>query len=413
MDRTGLSWNAHTLVTLAALGRHPNGELDQHVSVIPLEDFLSEAGSKVGNLVHQARTLIAAKNGRLEVDPGEALVPEIKTEEDLLRGLELNPSYRIPYVRTLRPDEIQSHAPHDQIRSGPPAPCYIPTAAGETVTGLEVLAAFADEPDWGMDQELFLVEGYHYGPCPFGPVAGLSSQAPFHMAFFAENRLLLKIWPALKRSFMEERIRIFYDLARLARVTGADYWYFRFRAWSAHYLQDLTQPYHARPVPLSWPRVALRILRQARLRGLMERNKNLLKNRHVLFEALVHCVLNDVAKRGQAHPFISALQNGATTFEGDVRHVMRAAGFSAASLALRANRILSRLIDDPRFDDPEYAVEEDPAIYVPEMIARYVRNRPHDFEEFVNLVADALSRTGAVTRYALLNGQCQGAPSRS
>ena len=31
--------------------------------------------------------------------------------------------------------------------------------------------------------------------------------------------------------------------------TGHDYWAWRFTGWGMHYLQDLTQPYHARVLP--------------------------------------------------------------------------------------------------------------------------------------------------------------------
>ncbi len=123
---------------------------------------------------------------------------------------------------------------------------------GETVSPSQVFATFSDEPDWGMDQNLYPIREYGYGPAPFGAETGKSSQAPFHMAFLHENPIVTALVPDLRRSFMEQRIRVSFALARTAFAHRVDYWGWRFAAWAAHYLQDLTQPYHARPFRFHW-----------------------------------------------------------------------------------------------------------------------------------------------------------------
>jgi hypothetical protein len=47
----------------------------------------------------------------------------------------------------------------------------------------------------------------------------------------------------------EYRIHLWDSLAALALRTGHPYWGWRFAGWAMHYLQDLTQPYHARVLP--------------------------------------------------------------------------------------------------------------------------------------------------------------------
>ena len=42
---------------------------------------------------------------------------------------------------------------------------------------------------------------------------------------------------------------MFGELAELAFSTGHDYWGWRFLGWGLHYVGDLTQPYHAIPLP--------------------------------------------------------------------------------------------------------------------------------------------------------------------
>ena len=45
------------------------------------------------------------------------------------------------------------------------------------------------------------------------------------------------------------RVHQFSGLAELAFRTGHPYWGWRFAGWALHYVQDLTQPYHARVLP--------------------------------------------------------------------------------------------------------------------------------------------------------------------
>ena len=75
---------------------------------------------------------------------------------------------------------------------------------------------------------------------------------------------MLQAAPYLRRTLPHWRIYQYTGLARLALATGHDYWGYRFLGWALHYMQDLTQPYHAKTVPgFSTPALMLIALKGA------------------------------------------------------------------------------------------------------------------------------------------------------
>ena len=142
------------------------------------------------------------------------------------------------------------------VRTSQPAARYWALAPGEPVSIAEVIASANDEPDFGMDIGLFADNGtdfgqrYGFGIQPFGnPNLEYSSQAPFHMGFYHLDWLTRTAQPSLLRTYPLWRIALFGELAELAFNTGHDYWGWRFLGWGLHYVGDLTQPYHAIPLP--------------------------------------------------------------------------------------------------------------------------------------------------------------------
>jgi len=300
----------------------------------------------------------------------------------------------------MRPNEVDPNTPHHESRKGPPAGMYANTADGEEMAVIEVIATFADEPDWGMDQDLFTVPEYHYGPCPFPVESGPSSQAPFHMAFFHENRALTSILPGLRVSFMEERIRLFFDLAGLAFRNGIEYWGWRFTAWATHYLQDLTQPYHAKPFPVPVLPLLKRFIRRPRVRSLVEGHKNYLKNRHILFEAAVHFLLNDAAKKNQDHVFFSALRGNGDLQSGSLGTIMTRVSRIPNALAKTVDRLVVSLVDLPNITDPAYSLTDDHEFHIDLLLPEAEIQRPEIYRRFVTAVGKCLEETGKMTRYA-------------
>ena len=358
--------------------------------VTSLEEFIALAGENLQDVI--------AANLRLPGEHGNRVT--IATPRDLLIALKLNPGTTIPYVRAIEPEELSGPSGHDVSRSGPPAPSYKQTAEQEQMKISEIFATFSDEPDWGMDQELFAVEGYPYGHAPFGIETGLSSQAAFHMAFLHENPLLTRIIPDLRISFSGQRARLFLELARFAMKTGAPYWGWRFAAWTAHYLQDLTQPYHARALPFSLTRILWGVVRRLVSRLSAPPSKNFLVNRHHIFEALANYMINETVKNRSSYACVSALETGGDYTGCELDQVIRGSSKVAAGLALDLNRTFERALDDSRIDDPGYSVlEEDYPIE--EKIAEALRERPELFERLIMLVSVCMEQTGMVTRYVV------------
>jgi hypothetical protein len=151
-----------------------------------------------------------------------------------------------------------------------------------------VVASASDEPDFGLDIGLFANNGtafgkdYGFADQPFGnPNLDYSSQAPFHMGFYHLDWLTRTLQPDLLRTYPEWRSSLYRELARFAFATGHDYWAWRFTGWGLHYVGDLTQPYHAQPLPGVSTAAALWSV----VTGETEAAVQLVSNRHGVLES--------------------------------------------------------------------------------------------------------------------------------
>ncbi len=386
-----LSWNTHYLITRAAVRNCASAPLSDRAKITSLEEFLALAGEDLSDVIDENLDL-----------PDEQIHrgsnPKVATPGDLMIALKLNPKATIPYVRAIEPEKVRGISGHDMSRSGPPAPSYEQTTGQDRMKISEIFATFSDEPDWGMDQELFGIENYPYGHAPFGIGTGLSSQGAFHMAFLHENPVLVRAFPDLRITFLKQRARLFLKLARFAFEKGAPYWGWRFAAWAAHYLQDVTQPYHARAVPFPLRRILWGVIRRL-VSGSSLSSKNYLVNRHHIFEALVHYMMNAAAKDHSAHAFLSALEKGGDYAGSTLEQVIENGSKIAADHAVKVNRTFEEVLDDPRIDDPEYSVLESDDYRIEEKIAEASGERPQTFHQLISLICPCLEEAGKVTRY--------------
>jgi hypothetical protein len=390
------SWNAHYLLTRTALASMSNESFEGEVRVTSLDDFVTAARRELPQVMGRYVALLAKKTG---AEPAESPPPEIRTAHDLVEALRLNPQQPLRYVGVKSPDDNPHSAAHDPSREGPPGGSYVETAIGDRMTVLDVLCVYADEPDWGMDQGVFAVERYGLGEPPFGGKTGKSSQASFHMAFFHEIPLLNLLFPRVRKTFLDMRSGTFLALARLALDRHMDYWGWRFAAWAVHYLQDLTQPYHANFLPFPLWMVLGRFLLNPRPASFVDRNKNLLMNRHILCEAVVHLWLNDAVKKHVRHPFLTALEGKGECAGGTLNEVVRESAKMAAEKAFRVNRGLEKILNDPLLDDPTYFVLNDPPYPLIKRLADASALRPEVIREWTDLLSTCLVQTGKVTRY--------------
>ena len=131
---------------------------------------------------------------------------------------------------------------------------------GTPLRAVDVLTMYSDEPDWGMDENLFSDDQYPQLWRPeytmMGGRTGLPSRAFRHM--YWEKLDWLQPIKTLKLPFSKlfspmgqapERAAVFVDLSRRAKKAGQDYWSLRFLADALHYLEDCSQPFHTTQVP--------------------------------------------------------------------------------------------------------------------------------------------------------------------
>ena len=129
---------------------------------------------------------------------------------------------------------------------------------GASVSILDVLAAYSDEPDWGMDKEIFdqYPDLWRDEYSRMGGREGTPSQAFRHMYWpaFSWRMPLRTLKSPVTKMFSPmglapDRAALFIGLARKARAAGHHYWSARLVANALHYLEDVAQPFHASQTP--------------------------------------------------------------------------------------------------------------------------------------------------------------------
>ena len=262
----------------------------QQVEVESLESFLEAEGSGLAGE-------IAAYYDWLDLHgvPGRhvrrSCDPATPTRAELLAALRLNPATKVPYVLRLLPSEPRADhvlplkdvsaylKPHPPLQKD-----FVAAPPGSMLSVGEILRTYSDEPDWGMDRDLWSHPEYGYGTEPYGKSMGVSSQAAFHMKFVHEPWLVRTFVPKLADGMPLERIDLFTRLARFAFRAGHAYWGWRFGAWALHYVQDLAQPYHTRAFPGAGVGYYLRYILSFHKAAMQARATQLVENRHFLYE---------------------------------------------------------------------------------------------------------------------------------
>lgn len=161
-------------------------------------------------------------------------------------------------IRDMGFSSIQQFNESIQIRQEYEFPPKLGETEGAGVSVLEVLAMYSDEPDWGMDKEIFEQYPEIWKPeySRMGGRVGTPSQAFRHMYWpeFSWRMPLRTLKSPVGRLFSRmglapERAALFVALSRRAREAGHPYWSVRFVANALHYLEDVAQPFHASQTP--------------------------------------------------------------------------------------------------------------------------------------------------------------------
>ncbi|MDF3194419.1 phospholipase [Pseudomonas sp. 1928-m] len=264
---SALAWSNHSLGSQLALQAVP--ELQRTLRYEPLEAFLDAQAPAIEQLLDQQEAFARAHFADYPARPdalrfSAATTTAADRRGAFLQALRVNPQIRLAgFVQQLpgQADDGRPRLAAEQVlvfrKIGPWSHWrYLALQPGESVNAVQVLSSAADEPDYGHDINLFSdnpgeVGGqYNFGAQPFGDARfEYSSQAPFHIGYYHEPALVLQAAPYLRRTLPHWRIYQYSGLARLALESGHDYWGYRFLGWALHYMQDLTQPYHAKTVP--------------------------------------------------------------------------------------------------------------------------------------------------------------------
>ncbi|WP_323160072.1 phospholipase [Pseudomonas fluorescens] len=326
MAPTAWGWSNHTVGSYLALQDLPVLRDASPVEVEPLEQFLSEQYPAIVVLLDEQERFAREHFKQYPPRPDNLRLPAVPSDNlrhDFLTALRINPLIHLAMViqplpgkdlperEHLQADQVmveQTLSPWNRQR-------FIRVADRETVAPLAVLASAADEPDYGHDINLFsdnpgeVAALYGFGPQPFGDERfQYSSQAPFHMGFFHESPVVYAAAGFLERSWPDWRAYQYMGLARLAFASGHSYWGYRFLGWGLHHVQDLTQPYHAKPLPgVELP--SLLLLEGKALAGFAEDKQASIERvatRHMEVEKYQSTWLRRVLRAGQPHPMLDA-----------------------------------------------------------------------------------------------------------
>jgi hypothetical protein len=391
-----ISWNTHYMISREALGDFAVGPLFNKVTVKSLEDFILEASGQLSGLASWYADLLRDVTGITVgcISENSAML----TMDDFLKSFRLNPNYNFCYVNVIDPLELKGNNTYSPSRNGPPGYSYLDVSLNDSLYAGEVFCTYSDEPDWGFDQDLFVQPGYGLGAPPFGWGIGKSSQAPFHMDFLHESRLLRKLVPGVNISFLSGRALLFEALAKLAFSVGHHYWGWRFAAWSCHYFQDITQPYHAKAFPPSISCTLSAYGRKNRDKSLKEWIGDFLRVRHVISEATTHFLINKALSDRNPHPLTEALKGLSMPVANSHQEILVELSLVAASRARQVDTALGRVIDGLGLSGLTYSPGEGIYSQVGSDLMRSLGNL-HNVDIFVDHIIPCLHEAGKATRF--------------
>lgn len=267
LPSAALAWSNHALGTALALADMPQIKDAPPVPVESLESFLEEEGVALEQFLDEQEEFFRDNLPGYPARPDDLRwIPTHGGDhrKAFLMALRVNPEIRLAtFVQALPGMDWNGRAPLDasdvlvfrklglwrEWR-------FYQVQPGEMLPALAVVASAADEPDYGHDINLFsdnpgeVGARYNFGKQPFGDARfEYSSQAPFHIGYYHEDEIIYRAAPYLARTYPEVRVYQYLGLARFAFESGHPYWGYRFLGWGLHYIQDLTQPYHAKALP--------------------------------------------------------------------------------------------------------------------------------------------------------------------
>ena len=334
---SALAWSNHALASYRAFEGMPEVAQAAPVVAEPLESFLAAQAQPIAALLARqdawAQAHIAhypplpaplrfdaqvAQQGPQALRKAFLTALRVSPESRLALYVQPDPWSTAPQAEPLAHNTVSALPERDKDGGGHH---FVRLRPGEAVAPLAVLASASDEPDYGMDLNLWEDNPspwgprYGFGKIPFGnPNLAFSTQAPFHMGFFHESPVIYMAAGFLKRTYPLLRIQQYRGLSELAFRNGHPYWGWRFAGLALHYVQDLTQPYHASLAPgFSAPRlIGINLLSLLGMPGAKNDMVILLSNRHFVLERYESQMIQAAAQTRQASSVEKALHDTGT-----------------------------------------------------------------------------------------------------
>lgn len=405
------AWSEHPLLVYPALKNHPVWEKLPAVEAVSLKNFLLAAEKELESFMAQQEAWSTSNLPNYAPCPAELHFRATGNPQDILdrffSAIRINPNAKIPlYLHVITtqkkkdgkiadPREITTLSNISVMKLS----TYYWLDEGERVLPFEVLTTASDEPDYGFDLGLFednhtdYGKRYGFGLQSFGnPNLEYSSQAPFHMGFFHEAKILYSFGPFLKRTYMDYRIFLYKALSEFAFRNNQPYWGWRFMGWGMHYVGDVSMPYHMRPLPgvrnsrMLWINMKS-VMGASRAR---DHAVQLVSNRHTVFEELQLQILRKAYLTGDfSHPFFTAFENPGRGISYSQEFLMETATRESTEKSKEADRVIQRNVPFRMVSDPLIEVSD-----LPEMpnLVEVVRSEMGDdaLEQLTGMIADCM-----------------------
>ncbi len=236
--------------------------------------------------------------------------------------------------------------------------------------------------------------------------------------------------PGVNVSFLSGRALLFEALAKIAFSIRHDYWGWRFAAWSCHYFQDITQPYHAKAFPPSLSSILGAYKKKQSGQSLKEWIGDFLRVRHVMSEATTHFLMNTALLKRKSHPLLDSLKGSAIGTDSGLDKINTRAGIPAGDYDLRhvdnvatpspkshqevmfdsslvavnqagvVDDALGKLIDDLGLNDLTYSPGEGIYREVADRLTERIDDLP-SLDLYVDSVIPCLREAGKATRFVV------------
>lgn len=393
------SWNNHAVMTREVLDQwtlsapEKLAYLDQNIKTESLEHFLASTADTLPARLKEIEMLLRDKETGYQPLP-DALFYDTKQHDckiDLKtcfkKALRINLDTPWPIV-VYDPQQWYLNHTSQAKKVTSPSEIMLPEANADlgnfyqTFTLLppdapiklkDIITTAVIQPDFGLDMYLYADSGtsfgeqYGFGTQPLSvSTTVFGTQVFFHMSTYQDPESLTDFLPRLKEDYPEYRAVLYFQLSKFAAETNHPYWAAVFLGWGLHYIQDMTQPYHA---------VLTNGLDKKTIDDAIEETKkgniqvmfdmiSIQTNRHLGLENLTNYIMTSVDQAAYHTVLTKGLGDGSNDHTQPVCNVLpgylrtqvnhQMADISGKYAAMLRETFPAYFVDDPAFDVSKY-----------------------------------------------------------